>query len=1713
MSEPRSQTEIFECSRANATAKYSNSDWINQFSEGIELKRGDTIRVLGSFVEETNSDTNIVIDNDYKANLEFMPYITPLSFGSSDNIEAQESGFQSTLGAIGAPALATDALGTEPPMGVRAPTLKELDYIGVDSAGKDKNTYGFSGRYDLGNYLQGATSCGQLFGGLYNQYGVDNSPEFNENKMPPSQGCVSTNGGGIMPGYGDSNNSAPVGTFSQSWQGKYNSYFGEPSCTRLVDSTYHSAGSSYKYRLYGPNNAANGESGTQTGVSSRGFWNYTWGYARNNCPFTSLQDRAQVLGTNIRTDGRGRGGTGARMFGDTHWNNEITEGADQRNDYVYSQPRKTTENDRAATVTASGYTFPVTRGLYRTTNDETAVGDGTNYIIRGNNGSDVLQPDEVAESLDTFNKLSIENQFYISTMCKLIYIPKLNGMSFNPTTTRNYNIMPSIAPIDGQWQEFDNSLFDGALGPDRIKAGNYLATYLISNKRGIYPVADQNSPQEEIDFPLGFINWKWGPQSVVGKILSVQKQYDGTYASDANERQDQTTAFIPMYKCYVTEWMTPASYKSQNKRVTCNFRTIPSITPQGSQNPSPGVVRGERHGGGDLPNGYNTSALFNKVNGYPLSDLTNPYYSTMNTTEQEQDISRQPSNSTHNFYKGTPTEAEAYPNRVQGLGIGVDNGVNFLWSGRGNPTNICLEQGAGSWQAQRGLNRDPTDPSDWDFDDGLSIDGLISPDEGQFYNHRLYSPTQTKIYWELNEWTISMKESYSPSRTDRVASYSSGTTVQNGPKGVDRTGHYDVGAIVCLTEEMLADDDKEWTTIPADISGKVDNFYVTYTNQSSTEGRAGTAEKPTSVDNPNIAPGVSPFLTRNFSQMGENEVDGVMVEDVGYHLNQGLLTSSTGRTVILDAELSGNNYGFVRDNYAKDRNWLSTSNTGESASIICSPPMYNWSRYKVGYKAEFGTDLPTKPQFIINDTPMAYSQYGQTSKWYKTLNFFSDQPFVGSPNNWTEDTSEMEGKSYFSHPTHYNQSNLSIYFQSPGNGCQMTKLDRENKTQLVGAGVGVLQNDLYSCDMLVMQTTIAEITIPAGKYNATSLSETINDQIHYTTRDSKINNPDSATNVGTGGVKNTPGSRNNIVNGNFVHSYVPDLSYGFTPIEDTPELNRDISAPTTTDVTTLLYTWDSLNETGQDIFNDTDPANGVQVSNTFRGKIYTVPVQTEEEQNLDNPQLSLFRLKGGALANNSYPTKTLPVPVLGGNGAGWIQPGSGRTSSPFQQVLPKLGGGQYPPDATYSYDDGEGRRHGVLDILSVNGGRTVASTQSDRVYSPSYPTVFPYYSRTAMNKLSYGGSAKIFVGANNPTFQYDPGLNKNFWSNLYVPFRPNSSQNPNDTDDTTFGLGDAVPSAIIDGNGNGAIQAQYGGMYLYSLTGKPYTQDDFSYNSVSGLVTQQLDSQIVAQGEALWGLLGFNQTQIDKYQENLPVGNTKPYIHITEDITYGNTPIRNAPIVDISANASNPFRGNLTLTAGLPQFLVQAESDRIIGGEEGLRYSEPYYHIGSDLPIESVYGSTTGTKLPVVGICARNFERENFVFDIGASSINAIVKEDTTITSIHTKIYTAGMKEPKSIGSQSSIVYEIIRNNVDLGLEGGEASLAAEILINDATPIPANELDFGNNPPNQWRYGMDGLVPPTEINTPELMQAWLLEPASEPLIQIGEDESDVSDYE
>ena len=57
-------TLIYECSSANATVQIKENEWVNEFKEGIDLMPGDTIRILGSFINEKGSGDQIEITQD-----------------------------------------------------------------------------------------------------------------------------------------------------------------------------------------------------------------------------------------------------------------------------------------------------------------------------------------------------------------------------------------------------------------------------------------------------------------------------------------------------------------------------------------------------------------------------------------------------------------------------------------------------------------------------------------------------------------------------------------------------------------------------------------------------------------------------------------------------------------------------------------------------------------------------------------------------------------------------------------------------------------------------------------------------------------------------------------------------------------------------------------------------------------------------------------------------------------------------------------------------------------------------------------------------------------------------------------------------------------------------------------------------------------------------------------------------------------------------------------------------------------------------------------------------------------------------------------------------------------------------------------------------------------------------------------------------------------
>ena len=59
------QSKVYECSISNAAIVLEEgTSWINTFNGGINLEKGDTMRILGSFVNESAEGDQIEITSD-----------------------------------------------------------------------------------------------------------------------------------------------------------------------------------------------------------------------------------------------------------------------------------------------------------------------------------------------------------------------------------------------------------------------------------------------------------------------------------------------------------------------------------------------------------------------------------------------------------------------------------------------------------------------------------------------------------------------------------------------------------------------------------------------------------------------------------------------------------------------------------------------------------------------------------------------------------------------------------------------------------------------------------------------------------------------------------------------------------------------------------------------------------------------------------------------------------------------------------------------------------------------------------------------------------------------------------------------------------------------------------------------------------------------------------------------------------------------------------------------------------------------------------------------------------------------------------------------------------------------------------------------------------------------------------------------------------------
>ena len=641
-----------------------------------------------------------------------------------------------------------------------------------------------------------------------------------------------------------------------------------------------------------------------------------------------------------------------------------------------------------------------------------------------------------------------------------------------------------------------------------------------------------------------------------------------------------------------------------------------------------------------------------------------------------------------------------------------------------------------------------------------------------------------------------------------------------------------------------------------------------------------------------------------------------------------------------------------------------------------------------------------------------------------------------------------------------------------------TKFMFTNKGNYIGAGILA---EPWSSDMLMIKEYVMKVGVEPGFYTPELLADKVNDTIHQNTIDyttskgsfnTTTNNFDVPSNVGLG--EQALASVPTIINSNMLQTTIPDISYGLLPVTTENQVRLGQTA-STKELTNSILNYDSYNaDTGTikfyywwDIPTTTDIDTKVYNINTSssdftspcgkHSKFYSIPhLDKSHHIKGDDYQLHLIRLKGGGLRRDDFDTTATP-PV-------------------WENQKQKYCGWETLRDCSYGQQN------------STYGGGGSA-------FFPDSMNANWWQTRYARNLFPNGGSCRIFSGANNPSIGYDEGENRVAFQNLYTPFRPHNSENKTKTD---FDVGDAEPSAIIDSRKSGAITDSLCGIYINNLAGDGLTVENYGTFPLGNiLLDTEPDASIVEKGKNFWDKLGFSSKLIDDTTNDFSKVST-PYTFVDRKHIYGNT-IRNLAEIDSSVNAANPMVSNCLQIAPVRQYMIQVTSDNFFADENPQLGDSPYYLIGSDFPAKEFYGSTTGAKLPVIGICARNFSSFNFVFDLGGSSITYTVNEKRTIKSIRTKTFTQSMGTPDNLSQFSSVIYLVTKAKFVNKLNPNELQIAQQIIQSDRqAPLIG---DFYNPAQSSFRTEPPAIPPGISFYEPQGQ-----------LPPIDEDDEDSDDY-
>ena len=588
--------------------------------------------------------------------------------------------------------------------------------------------------------------------------------------------------------------------------------------------------------------------------------------------------------------------------------------------------------------------------------------------------------------------------------------------------------------------------------------------------------------------------------------------------------------------------------------------------------------------------------------------------------------------------------------------------------------------------------------------------------------------------------------------------------------------------------------------------------------------------------------------------------------------------------------------------------------------------------------------------------------------------------------------------------------------------------------------VGVNGN-AWAGDHVMIKEQFVKLKVDSGFYTEEQLAEKINDQLHYNTLEFKqrfgIKNANGTYSLPTtnGNKERALTSQPSILNGNFVNTYIPDINYAFAPITTTNATELGLTASTKDitdelltyeplDATNITYYWPELlpTETTADTYIRKLTDHSAQYP-TILGKhfkMYTIPSLDKEAASLYK-EISLMRLRGGALNTQ----------------LDFIQDGT--ITSPTN-----------PPPYWHNKKT---RFAGSYEMLR---DFTFSNISDSSPETNSTMSTYSYRTRFTRNVFPAGGSARVFCGANNFTFSWEQGANRYSFNNLYTPVRPHKPESQGTDQKEDFGIGDAIPSAIINSRPNGTIISQLSGIYINNLNGDLFTQQNWGTPSIGNdyqydLITTQ---ERIFKNTTFLNILGYTLNQVEEFNNSF---NDVVDIFLYRDyLTQNGSAIRVGAKVTTAINASNPLASKCLIIAPVTQFMVQVNTDDFFANNAPLKGNDPYFFIGSTFPFKQFHGNLNGGKLPIMGICARNFQAFGFSFDLGGSAVSYLIEEDTTITSITTKIYTSQLQTPSNLSPYSSIIYLITRYNYlkNLTPQQGELQLQQTIANMNRPMVP-----------------------------------------------------------